>query len=54
MANPKRVENKKEMHRARVTTFLKGKTKRLFFEEMERTNIKEAKLANEIITKYYL
>ena len=54
MANPKKVENKITLSSARVTTYLKGKTKRLFFEQLQNTNNTESKLANEIITKYYL
>jgi hypothetical protein len=47
-------KNKKNLPTARVTTQLKGITKKKFFEDMERRDIPESHLANEIITKYYL
>jgi hypothetical protein len=54
MANPTKRTDKKESPVARVTTFLKGKTKRKFFESMEKTGQTEGSLARDIITKYYL
>lgn len=45
---------KEDLIIARVTVFLRGKTKKMFFEEINRTGIKECHLAREIIKKYYL
>lgn len=54
MAKHDRKDNKAELPIARVTTLIKGMTKRKFFEEMKRRNQTEANLAREIITKHYL
>tara|TARA_Y100000310_G_C20591322_1_gene768172 strand:+ start:813 stop:977 length:165 start_codon:yes stop_codon:yes gene_type:complete len=54
MANPTKRTDKKEQTLARVTIFLKGISKRKFFEELERTGRTESSLGKEIITKYYL
>ena len=50
MATP---HEKKQSFKARVTVDLQGETKRKFFEEVERTGIKESKLAREIISQHY-
>jgi hypothetical protein len=47
-------QNKKDLPIARVTTHIKGRTKKLFFEEVEKQGTTEGRLANEIITKYYI
>ena len=47
------INKKQSLHKARVTTFLKGKTKNLFFEEIKRTGYAEWELANYIIEKHY-
>lgn len=51
MSAPKK--NKEEGSIARVTTFLKGKTKNRFFSDVENLKTKECHLAKEIIEKYY-
>ena len=53
MANSHKKKDKKNEPLARVTAFLKGQTKKEFFEELERTGNKESKLAKEIIEKHY-
>lgn len=53
MANPSKRTDKEKLPLARVTVFLKGPTKKAFFEELERTGNKESKLGKEIIEKYY-
>lgn len=47
------INKKQALHKARVTTFLRGSTKNKFFEEIKRTGCAEWELANEIIVKHY-
>jgi hypothetical protein len=54
MGKHDKKENKKNLPIARVTTHIKGMTKKLFFEDVERQGTTEGKLANEIITKFYI
>ena len=53
MANPERRTDKKDLPLARVTVFLKGETKKKFFNEVERTEHREGTLAKEIIERHY-
>lgn len=53
MANPSKRTDKKELPLARVTVFLKGETKRDFFNQIERTNDKEGRLGREIIENHF-
>jgi hypothetical protein len=54
MAHHDKKKNKQNLPIARVTTHLKGITKKRFFDELELKQITESQLANEIITKHYL
>jgi hypothetical protein len=54
MGKHDKKQNKENLPIARVTTFIKGLTKKKFFEDIKRQGTTESKLAEEIITKHYL